>query len=544
VQALARTRSHEVATLLLDRYHQVSPASQQVILDSLLSRPQWANTMLDRIAAGSLRANVLNADRRAKLLAHPDAELRHRAGQLLGDRAGDRQKALAAYRPALKLTGNAERGRESFRKLCSTCHKLQGHGHEVGPALDGLTNRDPQWLLTAMIDPNRDLDARYVAFSALTDDGRVVSGIVVAESATTLTLRESGGKEHQLLREEIDQIRGGGVSLMPEGLEKDLAPQDVSDLIAYVTQSISAKPSPAASGDPSDDTLPRYAADIAPFLLDDSQSTERRQRVIDLRPGMGPAIVAWLATDLRKRNGVDPGADRSPHDSPRPEQHIPWIWRVSLAVGRRNDGGEIRDLLEQSLPSENGTLEHWQAVAVGGGIINGLTQVGQWPRQRIEPILQGTASLRPRWNRALELAAVMADDSQVRPGTRYDALRMVALAKPATAIPHLKRYLTNDADRQLQMGAVSGLADIDQPQVTGPLLESLSFLKDRNRQLAVEALLRNPQRSDALLQAMTDTPAIVSRQQLVSLLDHVHSPTADNAKRILDAISTASVDDR
>ena len=371
IETLARTRDRQVAKLLLDRYATVSPQSQSAILDQLLSRPSWASKLVEQLESGVLRPSVLSAQRCAKLLAHADPSLRARAAEVLGMRGSPNRTAVVqSYRRALDLTGVVDRGREHFRKHCAACHQLEGHGHIVGPDLSGLTNRDPQWLLIAMLDPNRDVDARYVTWSVLADDGSLCSGLVIEETASMIRLREAGGKEHQLLRDSIEQFRASNASLMPEGLEKELTPQDVCDLIAYLSQAIGPPQSAGRAV-----TLPRYPPQIAPFLLDDSQLTEVRQQVIDQRPGMGPAIVALLIKDLNSG------------DAEQQNRQLTWIWRVALAVGRRNDGGEIRDLLAQSLANEHDPLQPWQAVVIGGGIINGLTQVGSWPNRRVAEIL-------------------------------------------------------------------------------------------------------------------------------------------------------------
>jgi putative membrane-bound dehydrogenase-like protein len=524
IAALDRTRDPKVAALLLDRYATVGPQSQSAMLDALLSRTAWSAQLVEQLESGELRPSVLGADRRAKLLAHADRSLRDRAKEVLGMRGSPSRAAIVeSFRPALELTGDVEQGRQHFRKHCAACHQLEGHGHVVGPDLAGLTNRDPQWLLVAMLDPNRDVDARYVSWSALADDGSLRTGLVVEETASMIRLREAGGKEHQLLRESIEQFRASSVSLMPEGLEKELTQQDVCDLIAYLAQAI-VPPQPREGTA----SLPRYPAQIAPFLLDDSQSTEARQRVIDQRPGMGPAIVALLVKDLNSSGETDSR-----------NRHLPWIWRVSLAVGRRNDGGEIRDLLVQSLPAEGDPLEPWQAVVVGGGIINGLTQVGSWPGQRVAEILDGAPTLRPRWQRVLERAAVMANAAEVRQGIRYDALRIIALAEPSIAIPQLTRYLVANADRQLQMGAVSGLADIESPEIAGLLIDSLAFLDQRNRQLAVAALLRTKARCDALQAAAREQKDLLRSDDLQPLLEHRVNMIADNAARLLRAANEA-----
>ncbi len=89
--------------------------------------------------------------------------------------------------------------------------------------------------MTEILDPNRNVDTRYLAYVAVTRSGRTFTGILANESATSITLRGQEGKEQVLLRSELDELQSVGKSLMPEGLEKELSKQDVMDLIAYLT---------------------------------------------------------------------------------------------------------------------------------------------------------------------------------------------------------------------------------------------------------------------------------------------------------------------
>ena len=64
------------------------------------------------------------------------------------------------------------------------------------------------------------------------------------------------------------------------------------------------------------------------------------------------------------------------------------------------------------------------------------------------------------------------------------------------------RYLAKDVHAELQMGAVSGLADVNSPQATAALLDALPGLAGRNRELALDALLRTEDRAATLLDAI------------------------------------------
>jgi len=70
-------------------------------------------------------------------------------------------------------------------------------------------------------------------------------------------------------------------------------------------------------------------------------------------------------------------------DTPREYERIPDIWRPAIAAGKRNDAAELKRLLDLSLPKADEPLRHWQAVVIGGGIINGLSMEGVWPGRRI-----------------------------------------------------------------------------------------------------------------------------------------------------------------
>ena len=142
---------------------------------------------------------------------------------------------VASYAAALELKGDAAKGKGLFKTHCSACHKLDGVGHDVGAnLLAALPNKSGEDLLVAVFDPNREVDPRYVNYQATTADGRTLNGVVVAETPTSVTLRRADGAEDTILRANLEALRSTRLSLMPEGLEKQLSHQDVADLFAYL----------------------------------------------------------------------------------------------------------------------------------------------------------------------------------------------------------------------------------------------------------------------------------------------------------------------
>ena len=106
----------------------------------------------------------------------------------------------------------------------------------MGPDLATLNDKSPEALLVAILDPNRAFESKYAGFTVATDDGRVLTGLIAGETASAITLRSQEGRDDVLLRSEIDEMAGSGQSLMPEGVEKDLTPQSLADLIAFLVR--------------------------------------------------------------------------------------------------------------------------------------------------------------------------------------------------------------------------------------------------------------------------------------------------------------------
>lgn len=232
---------------------------------------------------------------------------------------------------------------------------------------------------------------------------------------------------------------------------------------------------------------PATAEAAARVALDEQAEASQREAAVRDNVDQAAEVVAAMVRDL-------------PADEAEEYRRIPWIWRMSIAAGRANDAEVLHKLLLVSMPADDQPLRDWQAVVLGGGVINGLTHAGVWPKRRVAELLR-TKQQQSRWERSIELASKMADDTAVRSGTRYDALRMLGASSWEQYGTQLVGYL-DPAEPELQMGAVSGLGDIDHPQAAEALVTSLSRLTEGNRALALEALLRSESRRQRLREAI------------------------------------------
>jgi putative heme-binding domain-containing protein len=161
-----------------------------------------------------------------------------------------RSDVLAQFEPMLRAAGRPTEGRKVFQEVCASCHRLDGLGSAVGPDLSPLRNRGARFMLTNIIDPNRELDARYESYTAILEDGLTITGIVTSESDSEVNMVSADGKVTATPRSEIVQLQASGQSLMPEGLERALDERKLQDLLAFLLR-VTANRNPTLEGDSS-----------------------------------------------------------------------------------------------------------------------------------------------------------------------------------------------------------------------------------------------------------------------------------------------------
>lgn len=146
----------------------------------------------------------------------------------------DRAAVIAGYAGVGKMTGDPVRGQAHFQQLCATCHRLRGEGHEVGPDLGMVGSKPVHWLLTAILDPNQNVEIRYRPWLLTLKSGDSLAGLISAETGNNLVLRGAGGVEHAVLRADLRKQEPLSVSLMPAAFESALKPQDMADLLRWL----------------------------------------------------------------------------------------------------------------------------------------------------------------------------------------------------------------------------------------------------------------------------------------------------------------------
>tara|TARA_B100000676_G_scaffold207008_1_gene203175 strand:- start:21 stop:713 length:693 start_codon:yes stop_codon:yes gene_type:complete len=220
------------AKLLLAAWPGLVANERASALDVLLSRGTWQEALLQGMESGQVSINGFSLVHRDRLLKSANKAVAKRArGVFANEAEGDRAGALAKFAPALKLGGDAEKGRLVYDMHCAVCHAPD---KQLGPDLRSITDRSPEGLLASIIDPSRQVDPKYLAYTALFNDGRAIVGIIDSGSGESLKMNVPGVGAQTVNRSELKSLTSLNQSLMPAGLEQQLTHQSMADLIRFL----------------------------------------------------------------------------------------------------------------------------------------------------------------------------------------------------------------------------------------------------------------------------------------------------------------------
>ncbi len=322
IQTLGKADSDIISDLLLKRLDSLSSQNRPKAIEVLLQRPAWALQLLSQIQTDKLGKDTLSINQLQRLASTSSKEVASKIQDIYGTiRSGrdpSRTFVVAQMRRLISSQqGDPHRGIEVYNKLCGQCHKLHGKGQEVGPEITVNGRGNLEQLLSNVFDPSLVIGKDYQAVNVLTVDGRVLSGLLVEDSDSRVILRMQGGKQETIARDDVDQMKSSDTSLMPEGIEKQLQPQEIVDLFAYL--SLSKPPEDpttelipgAGQMDPSQIVLPKDTKN----LLRDAQISTNVDRFDAGKRGQPrdliylPETQKFLANSQWHEIGVGGGAD-------------------------------------------------------------------------------------------------------------------------------------------------------------------------------------------------------------------------------------------
>ena len=310
IKSLGKLPDVSVGASLVAAYPKLPGDLQDPVLNELLKRSDWTSALLDAMQAGKINLGTLGPVAINRLRTHSDAAIAARANKIIDEVRGPETKEKDAlidkFTPIVTQPGDAARGKELFTRNCAVCHRFNGAGKDVAPDLTGMGAHGPAELIIHVLDPNREVEPNYYAYSVETRDGDIYNGVIARENKSSLTLKNASG-DVEIKIADITSRRNTGLSLMPNGFEA-LGAEALRDILAYLCASDSnyrildlhsaftansARGLWASENDPEDSLAFRkfgiVKVDDVPFEVVNPLKAAQGKNVIVLKGGSGDA---------------------------------------------------------------------------------------------------------------------------------------------------------------------------------------------------------------------------------------------------------------
>ncbi|MEQ8787923.1 MAG: c-type cytochrome [Pirellulaceae bacterium] len=240
VRGLAEFDHPDTAEALLEAYDSFESAARQDVLQTLASRRSWASKLLDAVEAGDVSRSELTAYTARQLVSLGDERLNSRIRAVWGElrtTPAAKSRLVAEYRRRLspESLASADRaaGRALFQKTCANCHRLFDAGGAIGPDITGSQRTNLEYLLQTIVDPSAAVSKDYQMQTLVTTKGRVITGLVVAETKAAVTIQTVNEKVVAPV-DEIEERADSPLSMMPEGMLQNLTTEQVRQLFSYL----------------------------------------------------------------------------------------------------------------------------------------------------------------------------------------------------------------------------------------------------------------------------------------------------------------------
>ena len=241
-RGLSRFDDAALGEKLAKSYRSFHGTERGRLIETLVSRSVFAKALLAEMASGKIPRSDMTPFHARQIRAFNDPSLTKLLVEAWGELrepAADKQALIAKLKsrlsPDVLAKADLSAGRAAFTTFCGTCHRLYGQGNDIGPDLTGSGRDNLDYLLENIADPGAVVNADFRVTIAEMKDGRVLAGVVAAQTARTVTIRALTGST-TVERDEIRKLEQSTASMMPEGLLETMSETQARDLIGYLMQ--------------------------------------------------------------------------------------------------------------------------------------------------------------------------------------------------------------------------------------------------------------------------------------------------------------------
>ena len=237
--ALQNFPQERVSQWIVRKFGILSSEEQKVAQSVLAARVESARLLFDGVEEEEIDPLAITVETLRKCLLFEDQKINElvsdRWGNVAGATTADMKAQVARITSMLnERSGDVYKGQKLFRENCGKCHKLFIDGGEIGPDLTAYQRSDTATMVLNVVNPNAEIREGFENYLVVTDEGLAVTGLMVERDSQIVVLRTAEGQTVTIDRDAIEESRVLGHSLMPEGLLKKLADEEIANLFAYL----------------------------------------------------------------------------------------------------------------------------------------------------------------------------------------------------------------------------------------------------------------------------------------------------------------------
>lgn len=240
LRGLAAFGDAETPKTLLKDYSTLTEDEKRDAVNTLASRPAFAEALLEAVGTGQVPRGDLSVFTVRQLLALNQPRIKQLVEKNWGtlrppaqDKVAQIDRFKKLLTPSYLAAADASHGRALFAKNCATCHVLFDDGRKIGPDLTGSQRANLDYVLENLLDPSAVVAREFRVSIVQTTSGRVITGMVLEEAAQTITV-QTPNERLIVPRSEIEEQVQSPLSMMPEGVLQNLSETDFRDLVAYL----------------------------------------------------------------------------------------------------------------------------------------------------------------------------------------------------------------------------------------------------------------------------------------------------------------------
>ena len=215
-------------------------ALREDALRVMAGRKEWAQILMSFVNEWKVPAKHFTIDIVRQLSLHKDADIdaaieKHWKGLLATGPTPEKKKEAERIKAVLKTgLGDANKGKLQFTARCTVCHSLFGEGGKIGPELTGYDRSNADFWLDNLFTPSLEIREGFGAYIVKTKGGQILSGLMEAQDANGIVIKDMAGNKTAIKQADIDQLEASPISLMPEGLTTGMSDTDLKDFFAYL----------------------------------------------------------------------------------------------------------------------------------------------------------------------------------------------------------------------------------------------------------------------------------------------------------------------